>query len=120
MSGPPITVEPSAPAIEIMEAGLTVRNLTVARREVADYLRLLPENERAGAVTHAIEVGVFCLERARAAQDTEFVRRQIDTLLHRVEQVTNAIPGAIQEQLVSRIGTADGQVLAPVRVVVDE
>jgi hypothetical protein len=31
-----------------------------------------------------MEVGVFCLERARS-QDTEFVRRQIDLLLNHVE-----------------------------------
>jgi hypothetical protein len=112
--------EQNSPAIEISETSLIIHDLSVPKRDVADYLRSVPEKERAGAIIHAIEVGVFCLERARTAQDTEFIRRQIDSLLHNVEQVTNTIPGAIQEQLISRIGTADGQVLAPVRQVVDE
>lgn len=109
-----------AAIVEISETGLVIRSLSLARRDVIDYLKPLPANEWAIAITHAIEVGVFCLERARAAQDTEFIRRQIDTLLHRVEQATSTIPGSIQEQLAGRIGTGDGQVLAPLRVIVDE
>lgn len=122
MTGNTLAVESvvESATIEIIEAGVMIRNLCVQRPEVADHLRPLPENERASAITHAIEVGVFCLEHARIAQDTEFVRRQIDTLLRRVEQATAVIPVAVQEQLLSRIGTADGQILAPVRTIVEE
>jgi hypothetical protein len=52
---------------------------------MADFLRSIPEDEVEPTMIQAIEVGVFCLERARMSQDTEFVRRQLDQLLNRVE-----------------------------------
>lgn len=106
--------------IEVLEAGVTIRELYVPRREVRDYLQALGEELHSNAVIQALEVGVFCLERARTGQDMEFVRRQIDGLLHQVEVATQVIPRTIQEELLSKLGTQDGQVLAPMRAGIDE
>src|SRR6058998_3531028 len=105
-------------AIRMMEAGIHVHDLVIARQDVVDYLRAIPEEERVPAFLHAVEVGVFCLERARAGADLEFVRRRVAELLAQVQQAVAGVPGKIEEQLVAKIGTSEGQVLAPVRSVV--
>ncbi len=69
--------------IVVSDSSIKIQNLEITRKEVADYLRLVKEDERVQAFVKAVEVGVFCLERAAASQDTEFVRRQVESLLNR-------------------------------------
>src|SRR3989442_986409 len=104
--------------IEVMDGGVHVRSLLISRSDVASYLRAIPEEDRVVAFIHAVEVGVFSLQRARAGADMDFVRRELDTLLARVHQVVGGVPAALEARLVERIGTADGQVLAPVQALV--
>jgi len=106
--------EASPQRVRITESGVVISNLELARREVADFLRVRPEAEREGALLHAIEVGVFCLERAQASRDTDFVRRQVEHLMGEVDRAVAQVPSAIQKQLVAKIGTGEGQVLEPV------
>lgn len=106
--------------IEVLEGDLAIRNFYVHRREVADHFRGIENEARAAVLADAIEVGVFCLERARVVQDFEFVRRQIDSLLAQVERATESIPEVLEEELLLRLGTQDGQALAPVRILVEE
>jgi hypothetical protein len=105
--------------IEVMDAGVYVRQLLIPRSDVANYLRAVPEEDRVIAFIHAVEVGVFCLERSRGGADMDFVRRQIDGLLDHIERAVSAVPGAVETSLVEKIGTADGQVLAPVQAFVE-
>lgn len=105
--------------IEIGEAGVRVRDLEIRRRSVAEYLRELAPEDREAAFVHAVEVGVFCLERAGGARDLDFVRRQVDQLLLRVTEAVSAIPEAVQAGLIEKLGTDDGQVLAPVQRSID-
>jgi hypothetical protein len=104
--------------IEVMDSGVEVRRLLIPRADIADYLRPIPEEDRIGAFINAVEVGVFCLERSRAGADMDFVRRQVDALLERVQQTVGMVPSTLEKRLVERIGTADGQVLAPVQTLV--
>lgn len=106
--------------ILVLEAGIRVVDLDVPRKDVADFLRHLQEKERELTFIRALEVGVFCLERAHTSQDTEFVRRQVDSLLVRVEKAVEAIPDETQKALVAKIGINEGQVLAPIHLLVDE
>jgi len=108
------------PALEIREVGVFVHDLFLSGREIRDYLRAFPEEERILALEHALKVGVCCLERARSVQDTEFIGRQIDALLYRLEQSAQTIPSAVEKGLLQKIGVDDGQALAPVRALVDE
>src|SRR5262245_56338456 len=105
--------------IDVSDDGVRILDVLVPRRDVAEYIRALPEDEREAAVIHAVEVGVFCLERARAGQSLDFVRREIDSLLSGVQKAVERMPGETQKQLTAKIGTKDGQVLAPVRSLVE-
>src|SRR5262245_5266985 len=64
--------------VDVLETGIRIRELRVEHRDVATYLRALAEDQREQAIIDAIKLGVFCLERARAGQDLDFVRREIE------------------------------------------
>jgi hypothetical protein len=102
-------------SIEVRESGVRVQDLDIPRRGVAAYLDGLPEADRELAFIEAVEVGVFCLERASGARDLDFVRRQVDGLLVSVQQAVSSIPHTLEDELVKKLGTGDGQVLAPVQ-----
>jgi hypothetical protein len=40
----------------------------------------------------ALEVGVFCLERAEAARDLDFVRSRVESILQEVTRQVGAMP----------------------------
>src|SRR5258708_26528142 len=105
--------------IDVSDTGIRILDILVPNRDVAEYIRILLPDEREQAVVHAVEVGVFCLERARAGQNLDFVRRAIDGLLNGVERTLEKIPGETQKQVTAKIGTEEGQVLAPIRFLVD-
>src|ERR1700730_17534595 len=50
----------------------------------------------------------------------EFVRRQVDGLLAKVERAVAAIPETTQNALLEKIGSGDGQLLAPVKGLIAE
>lgn len=103
----------------MLDRGIRITELEIPRKDVADYLRTVDEEDVEAKLIQAIEVGVFCLERARMSQDTEFVRRQLDQLLNHVEAAVNKIPDDTQKALVAKIGTNNGQVLAPIKEMVE-
>lgn len=105
--------------ILVLDGGISIRELEVPRKDIADFLRRVDEADVETTLIQAMEVGVFCLERARMGQDTEFVRRQIDLLLNQVEVAVRKIPDDTQKALVNMIGVNNGQVLAPIREMVD-
>lgn len=106
--------------IEISETGIRIRDLEIPRKDVAEYLNRIPDLDREFALVQAIEVGVFCLERASTTQDLYFVKRQVESLLNVVRKEVEKIPEQTQKALAERIGTGDGQVLAPVQTLVAE
>jgi hypothetical protein len=108
-----------AQTILVLEAGIRITDLDVPKKDIADFLRTVDEADVETTLVQAIEVGIFCLERARTSQDTEFVRRQIDLLINHVEATVKRIPEETQKALVEKIGTNNGQVLAPIREMVD-
>lgn len=89
-------------AIEVSENTVRVRDLVVTRRAVAEFVRQAPDEEREAAVTRALEVGVFCLERASDARDIDFVRHQMDGLLHAIETAMHALPSQLENALLAR------------------
>jgi len=107
-------------SIEIGQNSVRIIQLEVPAKEVADFLRAVPVEEQGFILTKAIEVGVFCLERGRIAQDTDFVKRKISELLTHVEQAVVGIPAKAELALVQQMGTFDGQVLSPVKKLVSD
>ncbi|MBI4242422.1 MAG: hypothetical protein HY613_11970 [Candidatus Rokubacteria bacterium] len=100
--------------------GIRITDLEVPRKEVADFLLTVKEEERGATLVRAIEIGVLSLERARSGQDLQFVRRQVESLLHQVQGEVTAIPQRTQDLLIAKIGTQEGQVLEPVQRLVDD
>ncbi len=111
---------PSEKHIDVTETGIHIHDLEVVSKEVADYLRGELDEEREWTVVQAVKVGVFCLERGRDGQATEFVKRQMESLLVDVEKAVGRIPAAVQAELVGRMGIGDGQILAPVHGLIKE
>src|SRR5258706_13494106 len=106
--------------VEISEDSIQINHLEVPVKEVADFFRSIPPAEHAFTLMKAIEVGVVCLERGRTAQDTDFVKRKVAELLVQVENAVINIPKKAEENLLQKIGTGDGQVLNPVKKIIDD
>ena len=107
-------------SIQLLSDSVLIEKLVIHRREVVDFLAAVPEDERAELARQAFEVGVFCLERARGAQDLEFVRQHVEQLLGKVEKAVATIPGITQEKLLLAVGSGDGQVLAPISSLIQQ
>lgn len=101
--------------IVLSDTGVRIEHLDVPSKDVADFLGRIPEPDREATLLHAIEVGVFCLERARTGQDLEFVKRQVEALITAVRGAVEKIPEETQKSLSQKIGTGEGQVLAPIQ-----
>ncbi len=101
-------------------AGIRLTNLDVPSKDVADFFRDKEPEARVELLIRSLEVGVFCLERAQTAQDTEFVKRQVQMLLADVAAAVKGIPAATQEALIEKIGSEKGQVLEPVATLVNQ
>src|SRR5262245_19932696 len=106
--------------IAVHDWGIDVAALHVPSRDVSKFLGSLPEAEREDELVRAIELGAFCLERARVGQDLDFVKRQVETLVAEVQTAVQRIPGDTEQAVLGKIGTADGQVLAPIRTLVGD
>lgn len=117
-SGEPITAEPGRPADARLHIDVAGDKLVLAGtlfcRPAAEYLSRQEQAEWEPLFERALEIGVFCLERASSAQDMEFVRRQADRVMKDVAAVIGTIPQAISSELAKLVGTREGQVLAPI------
>ena len=108
------------PTVTVLSKSIRISGLEVARKDVADFFVKIDEHDREDALVQAIEVGVFCLERARNNSDVEYVRRQVEGLLSRVEGAVAMIPEKTQAALLEKIGSGDGQVLSPIKSLISE
>src|SRR5439155_1878654 len=70
--------------IELSDTGIRIVDLDVLSKDAADFLWRVDEPEREAALVQVIEVGIFCLERARTSQDLDFVKRQVESLISTV------------------------------------
>lgn len=106
--------------VMVTDLEITILELSISNKDSAAFLLRVPEADRVPVLQKAIEVGLFCLERGQNAGDVEFVRRQIEGLLGSVEQAVGKIPDQARDALLAKIGTDDGQVLAPVKTAVND
>jgi hypothetical protein len=106
--------------ILVGETTLTVQEVQIISRDVAAYFNNIPEPNRVDAFIKAVEVGTFCLEHATAAQDLQFVRREIESLMAGIEARVGSMPAELERAVMTRIGTGDGQVLAPVQAMIGQ
>ena len=94
------------------------RNTRLTKREVVDYLAKIPEQQREAAFRQAIGIWVFCLEQSSTGRSVEFVRHEVERLLTGVTAELSGLPAKVQEELLKKLGTDDGQALAPVKSLV--
>lgn len=114
------TNTPTSPSsINLLDDRILIHDLEITQKDAVDYLRQLPEEERDRACIRAVEIGLRCLETTQNSRDTEFVRRQIQSLLAEVEKAVAVIPDTLQKELIGKLGTADGQVLAPIQSMIE-
>ena len=103
------------PQIELRDDCIFINNLQIRLFEASDYLHQLPDYEREAACIKAFEMGFFCLQRTENFNDTQFVKQQFNAFLNELYQALNQIPNTISAQLANKIGTGEGQLLAPLQ-----
>ena len=103
------------PQIELRDDCIFINNLQIHLFEASDYLHQLPDYEREAACIKAFEMGFFCLQRTENFNDTQFVKQQFNAFLNELYQALNQIPNTISAQLANKIGTGEGQLLAPLQ-----
>ena len=101
--------------IELLGDHIVIRDLEFHYKDGVEYLHQFPPSEHESIFLDALELGFVCLQTAQARHDTEFVRRQVDTLLMTFETSVTRIAEAYEEELIAKIGTENGQVLAPLK-----
>jgi hypothetical protein len=104
--------------ITLSESSVVVEALEFHDAVVAQFLEETEGADREKLFLSAIQVGVFCLSRAKATHDTEFVRRQVDSLMNEVTLAVAKIPAITQEALIAKIGTSNVSIQATTRLTV--
>jgi hypothetical protein len=106
--------------IKVMDNRILIHNLEIVGKDAVDYLQRVPEEERERICISALEVGFRCFETTKNSQDIEFVKRQIAALLTDVEKAIALIPDTVQQELLNKLGTQEGQVLSPVQTLIHQ
>ena len=103
------------PQIEVLSDSIIIQNLEIRLFDAIEFLRQIPESEQKAACINAFEIGFFCLQRVHHFDDVEFVRREFDYLLAELQRAVALIPSSLEKNLASKIGTENGQLLAPMQ-----
>jgi hypothetical protein len=106
--------------INLTDDRILIHNLEILGKDAVDYLQRVPEEERDRTCISAFKVGFHCLETTQNSQEIESVKWQIASLLSEVEKAIALIPDTVQQELLSKLGTQDGQVLAPVKTLIHQ
>jgi len=104
------------PQIEVLEDSIIIQNLEIRLFDAVQFLQQIPDYEQKAACINAFEIGFFCLHRVHHFDDVEFVRREFDYLLAELQRAVAVIPQALEKNLASKIGTDNGQLLAPMQM----
>lgn len=101
-------------SITITNTGVHIEDFEIASRDVSEFLERFEPDQRPTEFRHAVEVGVFCLNRANSSVDIEFIKGRVNELINDVGVKVDQIPDKLEQELVKRLGSDDGQVLKPV------
>ncbi|MCC9643011.1 hypothetical protein LOC71_12045 [Rhodopirellula sp. JC740] len=105
--------------VEIDGDTVRLNNVLITDNDLARHLEPLSAEERITELTSIIEVGLFCVTRAAARTDMDFVRTQAERILAIVGTQLGGLPTTVRDNILSKLGTSDGQVLKPVKDQVD-
>ncbi len=101
--------------VQVLDESLVIDGLEITQPSVLAFFQGVAQDDWDATMRRAIELGAFCLERANTSADLDFVRQQMETQLVAVSGEIAKIPGKLEEELRKRMGTEDGQVLAPIK-----
>lgn len=91
------------PAQVIVEdSQVRFEGLTVANPDVVQYFKQKPEAQRPEAAVRAIELGVFCLQRAELGQSLEFVRLEVERLIQASKGAVDNLPEVLRAKLTAQ------------------
>ena len=92
-------------SIEVEGDQIRIDHFVFQNADLAHYLTAFPPDQWPAELLKAIELGVFCLVRATASRDTDFVKHQAERVINLVESRVGALPNQIRDELAKRIGT---------------
>jgi hypothetical protein len=88
------------PSQVIVEDSLIrIEGISVQNPDVVQYFRSRREEDRALAAIRAIELGVFCLQRAEVGQSLEFVKLEVERLIQAASRAVDKLPEEIRNKL---------------------
>jgi hypothetical protein len=81
-----------------------LEGVTVANPDVIQYFKEKPEDRRLDGAVRAIELGVFCLQRAELGQSLEFVRLEVERLIQASKTAVEGLPEVLRTKLTAPDG----------------
>jgi hypothetical protein len=90
--------------IAIEGSVVRLEGITIQNPDVSQYLSQKTQEERAPALIRAIEVGIYCLQRAEVGQSLDFVRLEVERLIQTSSAAVDQLPESIREKLAAADG----------------
>jgi hypothetical protein len=90
--------------IILEDSVLRIEGLRVTSSDVVGFFRQVEEPKRAEVAVSAIEVGVFCLQRAQLGASLDFVRLEVDRLIGAAGSAMAAMPDNLSTKLEGESG----------------
>jgi len=81
------------------DAAIRLDGISVHDPDVVQYFRQKPAEQRVQIAIRAIELGVFCLQRAEVGQSLEFVKLEVERLIQASKVAVDKLPEAIRTKL---------------------
>lgn len=88
----------------IEDATVRFEGLTVANPDVIQYFKQKSQEQRPEAAVRAIELGVYCLQRAELGQSLEFVRLEVERLIQASRSAVDGLPEVLRTKLTAPDG----------------
>ncbi len=90
---------PTSAQVIVESSSLRIDGVSIRNPDVVQFFRNKPENERLHVLVRAVELGVFCLQRAEVGQNLEFVRLEVERLIQASSSAVKDLPEAIRGKL---------------------
>lgn len=90
---------PISRQVIVESSSLRIDGITIRHPDVVQFFRNKPESERLHVLVRAVELGVFCLQRAEVGQNLEFIRLEVERLIQASSSAVRDLPEAIRGKL---------------------
>jgi hypothetical protein len=83
----------------VEDSQVRIDGISIHNPDVVLYFRNKREEDRAQAAVRALELGVFCLQRAEVGQSLEFVKLEVERLIQASSKAVEKLPEEIRSKL---------------------